>query len=154
MGWLCSGSGASAEGGDMPRECAVGQEQGICPGTRSWGCEQETGAGTVTTGQDLEMCPGTRSRGCAHGPVLSQSWGQSLEMCRELQGPPYIAEVLGEALGGGLRPVLTRRSRYRGAGVLWDLELPIQGGQWGRGKLKAFRVDSRFTPVFLFAGFH
>lgn len=100
----------------------------MCPGTRSWGCEQETGAGTVTTGQNLEVCPGTRSRGCTNGPGLSKSWGQSLEMCRELQGPPCIAEVLGEALGGGLWPVLTEEAGMGGQGFCGTWSSPYKVG--------------------------
>lgn len=33
-------------------------------------------------------------------------------------------------------------------GVLWDLELPTRGGQWGRGEPKALRVDSDLPPCF------
>lgn len=86
---------------------------GTCPGTVTVCQELGPGAGAVPKGQDLEMCPGARAV-----PDLGAEFGD------------VQRDVLGEACGGGLWPVLTPRSRYWGAGVLWDLELPTQGRQW------------------------
>lgn len=89
---------------------------------------------------------------------------------RELRVPPHIAEELGEALVGGLwtAPRVKKKvwqGLVRNVGAFpctaWAAG---QGRGWGwdfiisfcmeQGKLKASCVDSKFTLVFLFSGFH
>lgn len=134
--------------------CCDGTRQGFGEELRGDGFARARGRvwrvgtcpGTVTLGQDLEMCPGARTV-----PDLGSEFG---DVQRAVRASSHSTGA-GKACGGGLWPVLTLTSRCWGVGgVLWDLQLPTQGGQWGRDKLKVFRMDSRFTPVFLFAGFH
>lgn len=112
-----------------------------CGGTALLGLGGECGG----WGHAQGLCPWARTV-----PDLGAEFG---DVQRAVRASSHSTGA-GKACGGELWPVLTLTRCWGVGGVLWDLQLPTQSGQWHRDKLKVFRTDSRFTPIFLFAGFH
>lgn len=102
--------------------------------------------GTVSVGQEQGLCPGARTV-----PDVGAEFGDVQRAAR--------ASSHGTGAGRGswrwaLACPHSKKQILEGRGSVGPGAPHTGCGQWGRGKLKVFGMNSRFTPVFLFAGFH